>query len=60
MNKAGGTPLHLAAKNSHIAIVEYLVERGADVTIKDDKGMTAVEHSKKPEITQYLKGKTHL
>ena len=31
-----GTPLHLAAEAGHMDIVRHLVEKGADINIKDD------------------------
>ena len=33
------TPLHLAAKSGRIETVNYLVEKGPDVNIQDDKGV---------------------
>ena len=33
------TPLHLAASNAHDYTVECLVERGADINIKDKSGV---------------------
>ena len=35
-NSHQGTPLHLAAEAGHMDIVRYLVEKGADINIKDD------------------------
>ena len=32
----GFTPLILAAKNGHLPVVEYLVERGADIEAKNN------------------------
>ena len=32
-----GTALHYAALNGHRAMVEWLIEQGADVTIRDTK-----------------------
>ncbi|HUE85740.1 MAG TPA: ankyrin repeat domain-containing protein [Vicinamibacterales bacterium] len=32
-----GTALHYAALNGHRAMVEFLIDRGADVSIKDTK-----------------------
>ncbi|KAK5631888.1 hypothetical protein RRF57_007602 [Xylaria bambusicola] len=40
--KGGVTPLYLAAKNGHIHICQYLLERGADVNFQDDRGHTAL------------------
>ena len=33
------TPLHLAAESARIKIVEYLVDKGADVNIQDCNGV---------------------
>ena len=33
------TPLHLAAENGHIKIVDYLYDQGADIDIQDDNGV---------------------
>ena len=30
------TPLHFAAREGHTATVEYLVEKGADINIRDN------------------------
>ena len=34
------TPLHVAASQGHCNIVEYLVMQGADVSIKDNDGVS--------------------
>ena len=34
------TPLHLAASNAHDYTVEWLVKKGADMNIKDKKGVS--------------------
>ena len=36
------TPLHRASQQGHLAIVEYLLERGADAHILDCRGKTAL------------------
>ena len=33
------TPLHVAVETAHTTIVKYLVDGGADITIKDDNGV---------------------
>ena len=34
------TPLHIvAARGDHISIVKYLIRKGADINIKDHKGV---------------------
>jgi ankyrin repeat protein len=53
-----GTPLHNAALHGHRELVEFLIERGADVKIKDTKvGSTAAgwaEYGGHPELKNYL------
>jgi ankyrin repeat protein len=53
-----GTGLHYAAHNGHRALVEFLIERGADVNLKDTKvGSTPTgwaEHGGHPELKNYL------
>ena len=39
------TPLHTAAKEGYRYTVEYLVKKGADITIKDDKGVSAWDYT---------------
>ena len=33
------TPLHLAAESGRIKILNYLVDKGADINIQDDHGV---------------------
>jgi uncharacterized protein len=53
-----GTGLHYAAHNGHRALAEFLIERGADVNIKDTKvgGTPAgwADHGGHPELKNYL------
>ena len=35
------TPLHYAALSGYLSVVKLLVERGANVRLKDEKGRTA-------------------
>jgi ankyrin repeat protein len=53
-----GTALHNAAHHGHRALVEFLVEHGADVNLKDTKvGSTPAgwaEHGGHPELKNYL------
>ncbi len=53
-----GTGLHYAAHNGHRELVEFLIERGADVNLKDTKvGSTPAgwaEHGGHPELKNYL------
>ena len=40
------TPLHVAAERGFVKIVDYLVSRGADIDIKDKKGVTVCSTNK--------------
>jgi len=42
-NRLGNTPLHLAFQFDHTEIVDLLVRKGADTTIKNNAQMTALE-----------------
>ena len=37
------TPLHLGAKKGHSEILDYLLEKGADVSVKDYKDRNPLE-----------------
>ena len=37
------TPLHDAAKNGHLSVVEYLVNQKADIDVKNKNGETPLE-----------------
>ena len=56
-----GTGLHYAALNGHRAMVDFLLQHGADVTIKDEKvaGTAAAwaDHGGHPEIRDYLRAR---
>lgn len=41
----GMTPLMLAARYNNVELVNFLLEKGADATIKDDKGFTALKYA---------------
>ena len=43
MDQSGSTPLICAASNGNLPMVEYLVERGADVNAKDKVSDVMVE-----------------
>jgi ankyrin repeat protein len=53
----GDTPLHAAAKLNMIAVAQMLVERGARVNPKNDKGMTPYQVAQRwnsPAVAKYL------
>ena len=39
----GATPLILAASNNHPKVVEFLLQKGADASIKDNSGKNALD-----------------
>lgn len=41
-DKEGWTPLHVAAWKGYLCHVDMLLERGADVTLENKQGLTAV------------------
>jgi ankyrin repeat protein len=43
----GYTPLHEAALNGNDALVDVLLEHGADATVTDDEGRTAADHAER-------------
>jgi ankyrin repeat protein len=56
--KNGMTPLMVAARYNNVEIVSYLLEKGANKKIKDDKGNTALKHaqnSKASAVIELLK-----
>ena len=53
----GRTPLHQAAIEGHLAVVQSLVEQGAEVKAKDAFGLTPLDLSTNKDVTNYLKGK---
>jgi ankyrin repeat protein len=57
-DKAGITPLHFAAQNNTMEIVKLLIAAGADVTIKNEEGLTAFDIAvilKNREIMDFLR-----
>ena len=54
----GLTPLMFAARYNKLEILKYLIEKGADKQIKDERGNTALkyaENSKSLEAIEFLK-----
>lgn len=39
------TPLHMAAEGGHKNVVDYLVDKGADVSLKDNAGVSISEYT---------------
>lgn len=53
----GSTPLHYAASMGRLEAVKTLVDHGADVTLKNAKGLTAIQLAEKngfTDISQFL------
>ena len=56
-----GTPLHCAVREEKPELVSYLLQRGADYSIKDTLGRTALqtaEFLQKPKVVQVLQSNT--
>lgn len=41
----GGCPLHFAAANGHLDVVEFLVRDGANLEVRDEYGLTAIQYA---------------
>jgi len=52
---SGLTPLHLACRKGHLQVVQYLLEKKADIEKEDHKGRTAVYHAVKGNEVEVLK-----
>lgn len=44
-DNSGRTPLHWAARNDHLRVVEFLVKNGADVNAEDKRGIIPLYYS---------------
>ena len=53
------TPLMMAARGGHILTVKLLLDEGADATLKNDQGLTALELAKKFNHTDIVEGLTY-
>mmetsp|Transcript_48400 Transcript_48400/g.115167 ORF Transcript_48400/g.115167 Transcript_48400/m.115167 type:complete len:171 (+) Transcript_48400:498-1010(+) len=49
------SPLHWAAQNGHLAVSRMLVEAGADLTAKNQNGMTALDVAKGEGLVEFLR-----
>mmetsp|Transcript_20519 Transcript_20519/g.32095 ORF Transcript_20519/g.32095 Transcript_20519/m.32095 type:complete len:146 (+) Transcript_20519:127-564(+) len=48
------TPLHVAARYNHTEVCRFLMSQGADPSIKDSAGRTAVQVTKSPETKAFF------
>lgn len=53
------TPLMMAARGGHILTVKLLLDEGADVGLKNNLGMTALDFAKKHEWADIVEGLTY-
>ncbi len=53
------TPLMMAARGGHILTVKLLLDEGADLGLKNDLGMTALDFAKKHEKKDIVEGLTY-
>ncbi|MDP9108580.1 MAG: ankyrin repeat domain-containing protein [Pseudomonadota bacterium] len=53
------TPLMMAARGGHILTVKLLLDEGADATLKNDQGLSAIDLAKKFEHTDIVEGLTY-
>ncbi|MEO8838085.1 MAG: ankyrin repeat domain-containing protein [Herbaspirillum sp.] len=53
------TPLMMAARGGHILTVKLLLDEGADVGIKNNLGMTALDFAKKHDWADIVEGLTY-
>ena len=53
------TPIMMAARSGHILTVKLLLDEGADATLKNDAGMTAIDFANKFNHKDIAEGLTH-
>ena len=54
------TPLHWAAREGHVDIVKYLVDKGGDPNIKDHFGVNEREYTADYKLVLLVRGCFHL
>jgi ankyrin repeat protein len=57
VNNSNNTPLHYAAQIGYLPVVKLLVERGANVRVKNDKGETPsnkARSERKKDVAEWL------
>jgi cytohesin len=55
----GGCPLHYAARNGHVEMLEWLVGQGVDVTVLDKHGATALHFAAQKGHVEAIKWLVH-
>ena len=50
----GRTPLHYACGSGHVAVAQYLIQKGAHVKAKDRRGETPVQLAQRYKFTSLL------
>jgi hypothetical protein len=55
LDKYNNTPLHLAAVNDHLEVVQCLMTYGADVNAKNNLGQTPLDAAETEEIKQAIR-----
>lgn len=53
------TPIMMAARGGHIMTVKLLLDEGADATLKNDLGMTAIDFAEKYNFKDIAEGLTY-
>jgi len=53
------TPIMMAARGGHILTVKLLLDEGADATLKNDLGLTAIDFAKQFEFQDIVDGLTY-
>jgi ankyrin repeat protein len=53
------TPIMMAARGGHILTVKLLLDEGADATIKNEAGMTAIDFARQGEFKDIVEGLTY-